>query len=212
MNTCWTKLKTCNFYTMAQVPDEKWCFCFYFHMAAYFICFNGLYQNEDQIKKNLSMAVFPSLHSIQDAAIAKKITAAIRNYLFVSLSKENKDKFSSGSLCQGAITKLSAHSIITLFQACSWLGHSTGTSLDSYIDKRNVSKTLHAVNALHRQHSLCAKVVLPQLESLGAEVLSQIESLMTAMYTVSIPEFKLGNIYPVLKICMASIIIHHIDF
>jgi hypothetical protein len=57
------------------------------------------------------------------------------------------------------------------------------------------------------------KVVLLQLESLGAEVFSQIESLMTAMYTVSIPEFKLGNrLYPVLKICTASIIMHHIDF
>ena len=36
---------------------------------------------------------------------------------------------------------------------------------------------------------------------------------MTAMYTVSIPEFQLGNrLYPILKICMASIIMHHIDF
>jgi hypothetical protein len=74
-NTGWTELKTCNFYAMAHVPDEKWCFCFYFHMAAYFMCCNGLYRNEDQIKKNLSMVVFPSLHYIQDVAIAKKIAA-----------------------------------------------------------------------------------------------------------------------------------------
>jgi hypothetical protein len=81
-----------------------------------------------------------------------------------------------------------------------------------YIDKRNVAKTLPAAIALHRRHSIYAEVVLPQLESWGAEVLSQIESLMTAMYTVSIPEFKPGNrLYPVLKICMASIIMH-IDF
>jgi hypothetical protein len=93
------------------------------------------------------MAVFPSLHSIQDAAIAKKITAEIRTYLPALLSKENKDRFSSRSLCQGAITKLSMHSAITLFQACSQLGHSTGTSLD---------KTLPAANALHRRHSIYA--------------------------------------------------------
>ncbi len=150
------------------------------------MCCDGLYRNEDQIKKNLSMAVFPSLHSIQDVAIAKKITAAIRKYLPALLSKENKDKFSSRSLCQGAITELSMHSAITLFQACSRPGHSTGTFLDSYINKRNVAKTLPAANALHRWHSIYAQVVLPQLESLGAEVLPQIESLMTAMYTVSI--------------------------
>jgi hypothetical protein len=104
------------------------------------MCCNGLYRNEDQIKNNLSMVVFPSLHSIQDAAVAKKITAAIRKYLPASLSKESKDKFSSRSLRQGAITELSMHSAITLFQACARSGHSTGTSLDSYIDKRNVAK------------------------------------------------------------------------
>ncbi len=93
------------------------------------------------------MAVFPSLHSIQDAAVAKKITAAIRKYLSALLSKENKDKFSSRSLCQGAITKLSRHIATTLVQACSWLRNSTGTSLDSYIDKRNLAKTLPAANA-----------------------------------------------------------------
>jgi hypothetical protein len=93
------------------------------------------------------------------------------------------------------------------------LGHSTGTSLDLYIDKKNVAKTLPAANALHRWHSVYAKVVLPQLESLGAEILPQIESLMTAMYTVSFLEFKPGNrLYLVLKICTASIIMHHIDF
>jgi hypothetical protein len=36
---------------------------------------------------------------------------------------------------------------------------------------------------------------------------------MAAIYTVSMPEFQLGNrLYPVLKICTASIIMHHIDF
>jgi hypothetical protein len=179
-NTCWTELKTCNFYAMARVPDEKWCFCFYFHMSAYFMCCNCLYRNEDQIQKNLSMAMFPSLHSIQGAAIAKRITAAIRKYLPALFSKENKDKFSSRSLCQGAITKLSTHSAINFFQACSQLGHSTGTSLDLYINKRNVAKTLPAANALHRWHSIYSKVVFLQLESLGAEILSQIESLMAA--------------------------------
>jgi len=104
-------------------------------------------------------------------------------------------------------------SAITLFQACARSGHSTGTSLDSYIGKRNVAKTLPTVNALHQQHNIFAKVVLPQLESLGADILPQTESLMTAMYTVSIPEFQPGNrLYPILKICAASIIMHHIDF
>jgi hypothetical protein len=36
---------------------------------------------------------------------------------------------------------------------------------------------------------------------------------MTGMFTVSIPEFQFGNrLYPVLKICSLSVIMHHIDF
>ncbi len=182
-------------------------------MAAYFMCCNGLYWNEDQVKKNLAVVVFPSLHYIQDGAVAKKITAVIRKYLPALLTKESKDKFSSRSLHQDAVTELSMHSAVTLFQACAQSGHSTGTSLDSYIDKRNVAKTLPADNALHQRHSIFAKVVLPQLESLGADVFPKIESLMTTMYTVSIPDFQPGNrLYPVLKICMASVIMHHVDF
>ena len=183
-NTGWPELKVCNFYVMAQVHDEKWCFCFYFHMAAYFMCCNGLYRNKDQIKNNLSIAVFPSLHSIQDAAIAKKITAAIRKYLPALLSKESRDKISSRSLHQGAITKLSMHSAVTLFQACAHSGHTTRTSLYSYIDKRNLAKTLPTANALHKPHNVFAKVTLPQLESLGADILPQIEYLMAEIVKI----------------------------
>ena len=157
------------------------------------MCCNGMYCNEDQIKNNVSMAAFPFLHSIQNAAVAKRITAAIRKYMPTLLSKESRDKFSSRSLRQDAITQLSMHSRITLFQACARSGHTTGTSLDSYIDKRNLAKTLPAANALHKRHNIFAKVVLPQLESLGADILPQIESLMAVMYSVSVPEFQPGN-------------------
>jgi hypothetical protein len=65
-------------------------------MAKYFMCCNGLYQKEDQIKNNLSMAVFPSLHSIQDAAIAKKIIAAIRNICLHCSAKRTRTSFLPG--------------------------------------------------------------------------------------------------------------------
>jgi len=147
-NTYWTELKTCDFYAMARVPDVKWYVCFYFYMAAHTLCAAMVCTRMKINKNNLSMAVFPSPR----CAVAKKITAAIRNYLPALLSKESKDKFSSRSLCQGAITELSMHSAITLFQACARSGHSMGTSLDSYIDKRNVAKTLPTANALDQQH------------------------------------------------------------
>ncbi len=119
------------------------------------------------------MSVFPFLHSIQDAAVANKITTAIKKYLPASLSNLSKNKFSSRSMHQGTITKLSMHSAISLFHACAWSGCSTGTSLDSYIDKQNVAKTKPAANALHQWHNVFAKAVLPQLESMGADIFPQ---------------------------------------
>jgi hypothetical protein len=77
-NTGWTESKTCNFYAMARVPDKRWCFCFYFHMAAYFMCCNGLYRTEKQIEKSMSKVVFPNLYNIGDASVAKKLTVGIR--------------------------------------------------------------------------------------------------------------------------------------
>ena len=132
-NTGWTESKTCNFYAMARVPDKRWCFCFYFHMAAYFMCCNGLYRTEEQIKKSLSKVVFPNLYSIGDASVAKKLTVGIRKYLPQALSKELRDSFSSRSLRQGSITELSMIPDMTLFQLCARSGHDIGNTVGVYV-------------------------------------------------------------------------------
>ena len=210
-NTGWTESKTCNYYAMARVPDKMWCFCFYFHMAAYFMCCNGLYRTQEQIEKSLSKVVFPSLYNIGDASVARKLTVGVRKYLPVSLRKELRDSFSSRSLRLGPITELTMHPEVTLFQLCAWSGHSTGTTLDSYIDKKNVAKTIPAANALHQRVRVLAKVVVPRLDSLGEDVQEQVKLLMDFMFpVVSIADFHQGQpLYPVLKICVASIIMHN---
>jgi len=210
-NTGWTESKTCNYYAMARVPDKMWCFCFYFHMAAYFMCCNGLYRTQEQIEKSLSKVVFPSLYNIGDASVAKKLTVGVRKYLPASLRKELRDSFSSRSLRLGPITELTMHLEVTLFQLCARSGHSTGTTVDSYIDKKNVAKTIPAANALHQRDRILAKVVVPRLDSLGEDVQEQVKLLMDCMFpVVSIADFHQGQpLYPVLKICVASIIMHN---
>jgi hypothetical protein len=210
-NTGWTESKTCNFYAMARVPDKRWCFCFYFHMAAYFMCCNGLYRTEEQIKKSLSKVVFPNLYSIGDASVAKKLTVGIRKYLPQALSKELRDSFSSRSLRQGSITELSMIPDMTLFQLCARSGHDIGNTVGVYVDKKNVAKTIPAANALHQRASILAKVVVPRLECLGEDAQEQVQRLMKEMFpAVSIAEFHPGQVlYPVLRICVASLIMHN---
>jgi len=174
-------------------------------MAVYFMCCNGLYRTQEQIEKSLSKVVFPSLYNIGDASVARKLTVGVRKYLPVSPRKELRDSFSSRLLRLGHITELTMHPEVTLFQLCARSGHSTGTTLDSYIDKKNVAKTIPAANALHQRVRVLAKVVVPRLDSLGEDVQEQVKLLMDFMFpVVSIADFHQGQPqYPVLKICVA---------
>ena len=101
---------------------------------------------------------------------------------------------------------------MTLFQLCARSGHETGTTIDSYIDKKNVAKTIPAANALHQRASILANVVvLPRLDCLGEDAQEQVQLLMKEMFpAVSIAEFHPGQVlYPILKICVASMIMHN---
>ena len=103
------------------------------------------------------------------------------------------------------------HPEVTLFQLCARSGHETGTNIDSYIDKKNVAKTIPAANALHKRASILANVVVPRLDCLGEDAQEQVQLLMKEMFpAVSIAEFHPGQVlYPILKICVASMIMHN---
>ena len=104
------------------------------------------------------------------------------------------------SLRKGGITEYANNGQLSVFDACARSGHSTGTTVDSYIDKNN---TLHGIRAARSRvgyQNLDGKDFLPRLDALGSENQESIESLIKELYLVNIQEFRImGTLRPVLR-------------
>ena len=75
---------------------------------------------------------FPILHSINDKSVAKQMTAVIRE----SLPEGTQKHTSSKSIRKGTVNIMSEHPHMTVFSVRAQSGHTTGTTLDSYLDKK----------------------------------------------------------------------------
>ena len=69
--------------------------------------------------------------------MTKKITSAIRGVLPNNLTQEMVKRYSAKSLRKGSITQLMMKPGLTVGDVCGRSGHSTGTNIDTYADKRN---------------------------------------------------------------------------
>lgn len=211
-DTGWSESKTLNAYAMARIPDENPLFDFYFQLGAYAMCEKGLYRSQEQIANNLLNKVFCNLHAIQNNSVTGKITDAIRANLPAGLTEAERRKYSAKSLRQGGITTLSMHKDINVFTANARTGHSTGTSNDSYLDKKNPARGLPAAHALHGRADIHTAVVVPRLnEALGEANEVQALALVAAMFpSVNIPDFEVdGRLRIVLKTAAASMLRHY---
>ena len=102
------------------------------------MCKDGLLRSEDDISKGLGTNSFPGLHCINDASVAKQVTAVLRSCLPIITKKH----YSSKSLRKGTINIMAGHTDATVFSVCAHSGHTTGTTLESYLDKHNVLRGL----------------------------------------------------------------------
>jgi hypothetical protein len=92
-------------------------------------------------------------------------------------------------------------------------GHSTSslTNIRSYLDRMNPLHGLPAALALHGL-PINAKVVLPKLSAVGEANLESIHRLVSAMFSISIPDFQDGGrLRNVTEQFAASLIMHHND-
>jgi len=190
--------------------DKNPLFDWYFLFGAFAMCEDGLYHNQHQINNNLRNKVFPNLHSIHNNTVTNKITNAIRDNL-TPLDKKEQHKYSAKSLRCAAITELSMHKEINIYSANACTGHSTGTSNDSYLDKKNPARGLPAAHALHGRKDLYTEVVLPKLKALGEPNQGKVQELVSAMFhSVNIPDFEVGGRHRViLEISAASLLQHY---
>jgi hypothetical protein len=119
-----------------------------------------------------------------------------------------KQSFTANSLCQGSIGELTLHSNITLFQACARTGHSTNTSIDSYIDTTHPAKAILASNVLAGNSNIHAHILLPNLNATEPLNAAQVDKLADKLFLVNVPAlYKGGHLRVVLG--TASLSMHH---
>eukprot|EP00804_Cyclotella_cryptica_P012195 CCRYP_009881-RA/>CCRYP_009881-RA protein AED:0.04 eAED:0.01 QI:0/0/0/1/1/1/2/0/500 len=199
VDTLWKESKTLKKYTMPRFTDEFFGLDWYCVLGAYFMCDDGLFRSPEDISNGKMNAVFPSLHQVQDKAVAKKLTNAIRTNLPDDIPNHVRDRFSAKSLRKGGTTTVSMVG-----------GHSTGTTVDNYIDPSNPVTSFPAANALHGVTTLTALPVLPEMNAVGRHNRPQWEALIDRVFAVNVPHFMPdGRHRVILEVCLASMIRHY---
>ena len=215
LDVTWKEMKTIHNYGMGVVPDLcHWVFDIYHCLASYFAVEKGLFRTNDDISKGLLNVAFPLLHKTGENRTTTKITEAIRSALPDSIGDKIKTSVSARSLRQGAINEMAMHGCINVFEACARSGHSTGTTLDEYLDEKNALRGLKAAMARCCYKNLTTdldrRIHVPRLSSLGGEALEYAMLLMDDVFLVSVPHFQQqGKLRAVLAICMATLILYH---
>ncbi|KAG7370269.1 hypothetical protein IV203_028015 [Nitzschia inconspicua] len=128
---------------MGIVPDlVHWLFDFCHCFGCYFMVENGLMRTDEEIKRGKVNVVFPSLINRVESSTSRKLTAAIRST--ISGPPDVKNRYSALSLRYGAITELAPHRELIVFAGCARSWHSTGTTVNDYIDDNNPAYGLQA--------------------------------------------------------------------
>ena len=129
---------------MPVIRDSKcFLFDFYFYMGCFYFIGNGLIRSKQQKKNGQENHVFPSLYSIETSGVTKKMANVLRGMVKYVVGdhcssdtlKSLKKKCTGKSLRQGSITTAAYCGILFLFELCARSGHSTGLSIDYYIDQ-----------------------------------------------------------------------------
>jgi len=113
-NTPWAESKTLKKYGMRRICDDFFGFDWFCNMGAYWMCDDGLARNAEQIHKVQMNSVFPNLHDVNNASVAKKLRNAVRSSLD-GMPHDIRKKYSAKSIRKGMITEIFMSSFITLF-------------------------------------------------------------------------------------------------
>jgi len=208
-NTPWTQSKTLKKSGMSRICDDHFCFDWLCTMGAYFMC-GGLTRDEDQVTKGQMNTVFPKLQDGSNNNVAKKLTETIRSSLAADgVPLDVRMKYSAKSLRKGMITEIAMASHITLFNVCARSGHSSGLTVDTYLDEMNPLRSLPAANALHG-NPLNMKPVMPDIyAAVGKAHQEQVNKLMDELFAVDVPDFKRGGrLNIILDICFSAMMRH----
>ena len=184
-------------------------------MGCFWAVEDGLMRSEcDRAKRSF---VFPKLHSIKDATVARNLTAIIRDNLppfhgeiTNKDMEEKKNLFNVTSLRRGGVTVLNSANL-TLHQSCARSGHSTGTNQDSYwIRDTSIASVPGGLILCGRKeyNSMRDRITPPSLDWLGSE--ATLGSFVEELIPSNMPEFlPNGHLEPLRGIAAASLVMHY---
>jgi hypothetical protein len=84
-----------------------------------------MFREDNEIKKGRVNAVFPSLFNLAENSTTSKLTKIIRANIHAP--PEIRNRYSARSERYGAVTELSLHRELSVFEGCARSGHSTAT-------------------------------------------------------------------------------------
>jgi hypothetical protein len=155
-------------------------------------------------KQAIANYLFPDLHSLRDAGVAKKITAVIHQNLPAGCPVDIANSLTAKSTWRGSMTQISTHRNICGLDLAGRSGHATGTSIDSYLDKSYIVGGLRGAMALNGFNDVDADIKVPRLEALGAHASTAAQQLMSKLFVVSVATFSMrGELHIVLWTCTA---------
>ena len=107
-------------------------------LACFWVYEDGLWHRHT--KSKINSFVFQDLQYQRDNGFSAMITRSIRRHISKDLHKNEKDAFSSKSLCIASITEMAARRGVKLFEIHALSGHSLFTNQERNLDQ----------NSLHR--------------------------------------------------------------
>jgi hypothetical protein len=140
-----TELKLLKKYAMPMVPHRNHFLNDFYHcLASFWVVERGMFQSDGD-ENIIANVLSPDLHSLNDSRVTKKVTAVIRER---SCRRDAWLTLSAKSTRRGSITQLCTHRSIRGLDACGRSGHTTGTLIDSYLDKTFIARGLRGGKAL----------------------------------------------------------------
>ena len=122
--------------------------CPLFAQANYYFLDGGLRRTRQQMDDHLGDSVFPDQRATTSNECCRKIGGFLKANLPKNATKELKEATTQKSLRSGAISTMVTHEMATFWTVINRTGHSSGTNVDSYIDRNSVTAGLPGAKIL----------------------------------------------------------------
>ena len=206
----WQEVKTGTIQAMPMVPDMISFYTDIYHaLGSAWSVEDLLLRSPDQ--SSCYTFLFPTLHAVRENTVSIQLKESIRKNLPPNCPQDVINMIVGKSIRQACITDCLLNKNLTFVDVCGRSGHATGTTLESYEDKNNISTGLRAAKALAHHDNVDAHVSVPKIDRLPSHETGKLFTHLFAISDCLKSKFdkESGSLYPILETCMASLIMWH---